>query len=113
LANQAESLIGPHTGEGREVRAAKKLVRVFRLPILVCFAEDIEGRFVGGGNFCRAKGIGSIVAKGGKRKGVAAMEEASKEAAEFTIGAYCDGDEGVVAVNNFADDCVCREGTSS
>jgi hypothetical protein len=86
---------------------------VLRLPILVGFAEDIEGRFVGGSDFCRTKGIGSVVAKGGKRKGVAAMEEASKEAAEFAIGAYCDGDEGVVAINDFSDDRVCREGTSS
>jgi hypothetical protein len=87
LANKAESLIGPNTGEGREVRAAKKLVRVFRLPILVCLAKDVEMRFVGGGDFRRTKGVGSIVAKGRKRKSVTAMEEASKEAAEFAIGA--------------------------
>jgi hypothetical protein len=50
LAHEAKSLIGPHAWERSEVRAAEKLVRVFSFPILVCFAEDIEGHFIGGGN---------------------------------------------------------------
>jgi hypothetical protein len=40
LTNEAESLIGPNAWERCEVGAAEKLIRVFCLPILVCFAFD-------------------------------------------------------------------------
>jgi hypothetical protein len=92
LAYKAESLISPHAGEWSEVRATKKLVRVFSFPILVCFAEDIEGRFIGGGDFSCSKGIRAIVAKGRERESVATVEKPSEEAAKFTMGADCNND---------------------
>jgi hypothetical protein len=106
LAHKAESLISPHAWERSEVRAAEKLVRVFSFPILVCFAEDIKWRFIGGGDFSRSKSIRAIVAKGREWECVATVEKPSEEAAEFTMGANRDGDERVVTVNDFTNDFI-------
>jgi hypothetical protein len=78
LAHKAESLISPHAWERSKVRAAEKLVRVFSFPILVCFTEDIEGCFSGGGDFSRSKSIRAIVAKRRERECVATVEKRLK-----------------------------------
>jgi hypothetical protein len=100
LADEAESLIGPHALERCEVRATKKLVRVFCFPIPICFAKDVVGGFVSTRDFSSSKCIGSISSERREWEGVAAVEKPSEEAAEFTIGSNCDGDKRVITVND-------------
>jgi hypothetical protein len=54
-----------------------------------------------------SEGIWSISVKSWEWEGVASVEKMSEKASKFAIRSYCNGDERIIAINDFPDNFIC------